>query len=312
MHPTTIFRSYKTTAWTRQAPRCCMCSRLMDQGYYCGEEEMEDFILADSTQSAVLAFQACSGIEENGVADEATWRALLGDRMQPVAPPIDESALVETPDLPASSPHPAAPTTPKHNADAKDPHPWEASWGDLLSSQESDSEFDSDSSLSSSSASSSSSSNLQSEQTVTLGDAENRPTDPSAGSPQVQWAAYVDEDKDYSKWTVLREGDGGRHVHEVQTALVHQGFWPGEDDMLWWQFGSDTCSAVQTFQATANLPESGVVTSDTWQALLGPDAKPIDAKILVMNNETDEDMTADHEGAVYLVGEQRWARKSQT
>ncbi len=55
-----------------------------------------------------------------------------------------------------------------------------------------------------------------------------------------------------------------------------------------------------------------MVTSDTWQALLGPDAKPINAKILVMNNETDEDMTADHEGAVYLVGEQRWARKSQT
>ena len=51
-----------------------------------------------------------------------------------------------------------------------------------------------------------------------------------------------------------------------------------------------------------------MVTSDTWQALLGPDATPIDAKILVMNNETDEDMTADHEGAVYLVGEQRWAR----
>ena len=37
------------------------------------------------------ALQACSGIEENGVADEATWRALLGDRMQPVAPPIDVS-----------------------------------------------------------------------------------------------------------------------------------------------------------------------------------------------------------------------------
>ncbi len=37
------------------------------------------------------ALQACSGIEENGVADEATWRALLGDKMQPVAPPVDVS-----------------------------------------------------------------------------------------------------------------------------------------------------------------------------------------------------------------------------
>ncbi|KAA6429578.1 MAG: hypothetical protein FRX49_00014 [Trebouxia sp. A1-2] len=288
-------------------------SGLMDQGYYCGEEEMENFIFADDTQSAVLAFQACSGIEENGVADDATWQALLGDKVQPVAPPVDESALVETPDLPASkpSPDPVAPMTPKRNADAKDPHPWEASWGDLLSSQETDSEFDSDSSLSNSTASGSSSSDLPNEQAAALGDAKIRPADPSVGSPPVQWEAYVDEDKDYSKWTVLREGDGGRHVHELQTALVHQGFWPGEDDMLWWQFGSDTCSAVQTFQATANLPESGVVTSDTWQALLGPNAKPIDAKILVMNNETDEDMTADHEGAVYLVGEQRWARKPQ-
>ena len=35
-------------------------SGLMDQGYYCGEEEMEDFIFADSTQSAVLAFQVLS------------------------------------------------------------------------------------------------------------------------------------------------------------------------------------------------------------------------------------------------------------
>ncbi len=52
---------------------------------------------------------------------------------------------------------------------------------------------------------------------------------------------------------MLREGDGGRHVHELQTALVHQGFWPGEDDMLWWQFGSDTCSAVQTFQVCVRL-----------------------------------------------------------
>lgn len=65
---------------------------------------------------------------------------------------------------------------------------------------------------------------------------------------------------------------------------------------------------VCDLQATANLPESGVATSDTWQALLGKDAQPIDAKKLVQNDETDDDMTAEHNG-VYLVGEQRWARK---
>lgn len=60
----------------------------------------------------------------------------------------------------------------------------------------------------------------------------------------------MNKDTDYTKWTVLREGDGGRHVHELQVALVQKGFWPGEDDMMWWQFGDATCSAVQTFQVT--------------------------------------------------------------
>lgn len=62
------------------------------------------------------------------------------------------------------------------------------------------------------------------------------------------WKAYVNEDKDYTKWTVLREGDGGRHVHELQVALAQKGFWPGQEDMQWWYFGDATCSAVQTFQ----------------------------------------------------------------
>lgn len=35
--------------------------------------------------------QACAGVEESGVADEATWRALLGDKFKPASPPIDVS-----------------------------------------------------------------------------------------------------------------------------------------------------------------------------------------------------------------------------
>ena len=71
-----------------------------------------------------------------------------------------------------------------------------------------------------------------------------------------QWKPYVNQDTDYTKWTVLREGDGGRHVHELQVALVQQGFWPGEDDMQWWQFGDATCSAVQTFQVCCPVTHS--------------------------------------------------------
>ncbi len=60
---------------------------------------------------------------------------------------LQEGVLEDTPDLPSSAPDPTSPTTPKRNADAKDANPWEASWGDLMSSQESDTEFDTDSSM---------------------------------------------------------------------------------------------------------------------------------------------------------------------
>ena len=43
-------------------------------------------------------------------------------------------------------------SSPRANSQAKDPNPWEASWGDLASSQESDAESDSDGTASSSSA----------------------------------------------------------------------------------------------------------------------------------------------------------------
>lgn len=39
----------------------------------------------------VSVLQACAGVEESGVADEATWRALLGDKYNPAVPPVDVS-----------------------------------------------------------------------------------------------------------------------------------------------------------------------------------------------------------------------------
>ena len=76
--------------------------------------------------------------------------------------PLQEEILEETAGLdgpmlaptPPSTPKnsseatPPPASTPKTNSEAKDANPWEASWGDLLSSQESDSEFDTDSSQS--------------------------------------------------------------------------------------------------------------------------------------------------------------------
>lgn len=57
--------------------------------------------------------------------------------------------MEETLNLPPQSSF--APSTPKKSSDAKDANPWQASWGDLFSSEESDTEFDTDSSPSSNS-----------------------------------------------------------------------------------------------------------------------------------------------------------------
>ena len=70
---------------------------------------------------------------------------------------LDGPVLAPTPPSTPSNTSEATPTppsTPKRNSEAKDANPWEASWGDLLSSQESDSEFDTDSSQSSTSGAS--------------------------------------------------------------------------------------------------------------------------------------------------------------
>ena len=70
---------------------------------------------------------------------------------------LDGPLLAPTPPSTPSNTSEATPTppsTPNRNSEAKDANPWEASWGDLLSSQESDSEFDTDSSQSSKSGAS--------------------------------------------------------------------------------------------------------------------------------------------------------------
>jgi hypothetical protein len=60
-------------------------------------------------------------------------------------------------------------------------------------------------------------------------------------------------------------------------------------------------------QACAGLPETAVADEATWKMLMGPDAKPDDAALLSSGDENDEDVS---EGTgIWLIGEQRWARK---
>ena len=46
-------------------------------GMHCGDEDEQWWQFGDSTHSALVTFQACSGLPESGVADERTWRSLL-------------------------------------------------------------------------------------------------------------------------------------------------------------------------------------------------------------------------------------------
>ncbi|BDA48780.1 probable protein disulfide isomerase pTAC5, chloroplastic at N-terminal half [Coccomyxa sp. Obi] len=106
-------------------------------------------------------------------------------------------------------------------------------------------------------------------------------------------------------WPILREGEGGAEVHGLQVALNNKGYYCGEDDSAWWQFGMDTYSSLITFQACNNLAETGIADEATWKALLGSDASPSDILALKSGDNTDDDL---QEGGdmVWLLGEQRW------
>ncbi|KXZ54376.1 hypothetical protein GPECTOR_5g455 [Gonium pectorale] len=122
---------------------------------------------------------------------------------------------------------------------------------------------------------------------------------------------YVD------KWPVLMEGDGGREVHALQVALSNGGFYAGEDDMRWWQFGDTTLTALKFFQSCNGLPESGVCDERCWRALLGGASQPADLyDVRLAANSDDEedgfseDLEGVSKGRVWLLGEQRWERRA--
>ncbi len=63
-------------------------------------------------------------------------------------------------------------------------------------------------------------------------------------------------------------------------------------------------------QACEQLPETGVADVETWCKLLGEDAHPSVIGTLRHGDQRDDDMLGKHhEGMIFLIGEQRWARK---
>ena len=128
------------------------------------------------------------------------------------------------------------------------------------------------------------------------------------GAPAAGVAPPQGSTKDFP---VLREGDGGRAVKEVQRLLLAHGFSASEEELEWWQFGSSTEGALKTFQACSGLPETGIVCVHTWGKLVLADAPPPnfdEAAACHEGEEFCEDLAEGGQGLVYLVGEQRWSR----
>ena len=70
-----------------------------------------------------------------------------------------------------------------------------------------------------------------------------------------------------SEWPILVLDQGGLAVHKMQAMLSSLGFNCGEDDAEYWFMGTDTKNALQAFQASEMLPETGIVDFTTWKKL---------------------------------------------
>lgn len=258
---------------------------LVDEGYFPGDEDIEDYFFGSQTQSALLTFQACSGLEETGCTDEATWRALLGDDLvhktsrdltDDMNPLTDKS---EVPDR-DSSPAPSFPTT----SQAKP-------FAELFTAETYEVKRNGDESETMT--------HVHDEKLFEDGHVEvtDETVVSSSGTPKRK------------TWPTVLEGEGGQVVHALHVLLCEAGFYPCDDEMQWWQFGDSTMAAIRTFQACNGLAETGTANERLWKLLAGDGADPSIVDTLKSGNTDDEDLSLENrEGMVWLIGEQRWCR----
>ena len=75
------------------------------------------------------------------------------------------------------------------------------------------------------------------------------------------------------EWPLVKKNDDDIYLMTtIHYKLNEAGFWAGEDDEEDMFFGETTKVALLYFQANAGIPETGLVDSDTWRALLGEEA----------------------------------------
>ena len=249
---------------------------LVDAGFYPGDEDIDDIIFGESTQSALLTFQACSRIPESGMADAATWVELLGEDLEHKESrdlTEDMNPLTES----KTSQKPFAELFSSETVQVNVTH------GSTTSSVKETHSHD--------------------EKIFEDGHVEIEDTN----SVEIQ-----EETLTRTEWPVLLEGDGGKEVHALHVLLENAGYWPGEDDLQWWQYGDSTVAAIKTCQACNGLPESGACDETMWQLLLGQNASPSDIDSIRSGNSDDEDLAVDGmDTRVWLIGEQRWEDRSR-
>ncbi|MER6421010.1 serine/threonine-protein kinase [Streptomyces sp. NPDC001137] len=86
---------------------------------------------------------------------------------------------------------------------------------------------------------------------------------PSAGADPAPWLSDCTY---YSGNGRTRLGDSGKRVEQVQCMLTKRGYSVGSTGVDG-EFGSDTETAVRTFQTDRGLKADGIVAHDTWGAL---------------------------------------------
>ena len=87
-------------------------AKLEEKGFYCADDEREDWYFGESTQNAVMSFQASNGLTENGSVTAKEWEVLLEGETDFVWEEMDEDGLVvDLEAAPSAGEAPASPPT---------------------------------------------------------------------------------------------------------------------------------------------------------------------------------------------------------
>ena len=245
---------------------------LMENGFWCGEDDTEEMYFGKKTEEAVEYFQGAHNpaLEVNGMVNSETWLALLG----------------------------------------KEKFEWGPAPGAIL-------DEDVASCREGIARKAFEETQKKLKAVSTKEDEDPYGEDIDSGPPAEDDFIDVKGASGASvEWPILRLDEGGLAVHKMQSMLASLGYNCGEDDAEFWFMGVDTQNALQTFQASEMLPETGIVDFQTWTKLFdacglqnATEKTVEEAFAMVPEDEYSIDRSPGCEGenqGVWLIGEQRY------